>query len=246
MKGIVDFVVALVVLILLAPLLLIVAVAVYAYDRHSPLYGAKRVGKDGRPFVMIKFRSMVVDADKSGVTSTATDDSRITPIGQLIRRFKLDELTQFYNVLVGDMSLVGPRPNVASGTDLYTAEERHLLSMKPGVTDFASIVFADEGEILAGHADADFAYDQLIRPWKSRLGLFYIQKSSLLLDLKLVLLTAVNIVSRNVALRHISATLQGLGAPEELIRVSTRTAPLTPTEPPGASSSSKNRSSLVS
>jgi lipopolysaccharide/colanic/teichoic acid biosynthesis glycosyltransferase len=108
---------------------------------------------------------------------------RITPVGQFIRGYKLDELTQLWNVLKGEMSLVGPRPNVKRETDLYTKVEKDLLTVKPGITDFASIVFSDEGEILSGQSDPDVSYNQLIRPGKSRLGLFYIKVRSIKTDI---------------------------------------------------------------
>jgi lipopolysaccharide/colanic/teichoic acid biosynthesis glycosyltransferase len=114
---------------------------------------------------------MIKNADQSGVDSTGAADRRITPVGHFIRRYKLDEITQLWNVLKGDMSLVGPRPNVQRETDMYTGIERRLLSVKPGITDFSSIVFSDEGDILKDHADPDIAYNQLIRPGKSALGL---------------------------------------------------------------------------
>ena len=125
---------------------------------------------------MVKIRSMIINADKTGVDSTSSDDMRITSVGKVIRKLKLDELSQLWNVLIGDMSLVGPRPNVKSETDLYTKIEKNLLNVKPGITDFSSIVFSDEGDILSGSDDPDLLYNQLIRPWKSRLSLFYIEK----------------------------------------------------------------------
>src|SRR6185312_1631464 len=179
--------------------LVLTGLAILLYDFGSPFYIATRVGLAGRPFRMIKFRSMVLKADRSGVTSTSATDARITPVGRLVRKCKLDELVQLWNVLIGEMSLVGPRPNVPSGVAVYTAEELGLLEVKPGITDFASIVFADEGDILSGRPDPDLAYDQLIRPWKSRLGLFYIGKRSLSLDCKVILLTLLALVSRRFA-----------------------------------------------
>ena len=147
----------------------------------------------GLLFRMVKLRSMVVGAAKTGVDSTGNDDVRITAVGRLIRKYKIDEVMQLWNVLLGDMSLVGPRPNVKAETDLYTKEERVLLSVKPGITDFSSIVFSDEGNILEGQEDPDLAYNQLIRPGKSRLGLFYISKASIALDIRLIWLTAVRL-----------------------------------------------------
>lgn len=232
MKRLLDIVVSLTGLLVLSPLLLLVSAAIYFYDFHSPFYIATRVGKNFKPFKMVKFRSMVVNADKTGVTSTSATDKRITPIGHLVRRYKLDEVVQLWNVLKGDMSLVGPRPNVESGTKVYTEEEKKLLAVKPGITDFASIVFADEGEILRGHPDADRGYDELIRPWKSRLGLFYIRHMNVLLDLKLAALTLLAIVSRPLALRSISNLLSNLEAPGNLVRISLRQDQLVPHDPP--------------
>jgi hypothetical protein len=139
-----------------------------------------------------------------------------------------------WNVLKGDMSLVGPRPNVKRETDLYTSQEKVLLSVKPGITDFASIVFSDEGEILADKADPDIAYNQLIRPGKSRLGLFYIQKKNLLVDLSLILFTALAIVSKRRALKAVAALLKVLRAPQQLLDIASREKPLTPQPPPGS------------
>lgn len=207
---------------------------VWLGDRHSPLYMADRVGKKGRIFRMAKIRSMSVGADRSGVDSTAANDCRITPVGHFVRRFKLDELTQLWNVLMGDMSLVGPRPNVKRETDLYTAVERRLLEVKPGITDFASIVFADEGDILANRDDPDIAYNQLIRPGKSRLGLFYIDHASMGVDVQLVWLTAVALVSRRRALSGVQRLLDRLGAAPELVSLAGRTTLLVPGPPPGS------------
>ena len=145
---------------------------------------------------MIKLRSMIINADKNKVDSTSSNDPRITKIGKFIRKFKLDELTQLYNVFIGEMSIVGPRPNVRRETKIYTSVEKKLLRIKPGITDFASIVFSDESEILKNVDDPDITYNQLIRPWKSRLGLFYIKKQSLILDITIIFLTILNSFSR--------------------------------------------------
>jgi lipopolysaccharide/colanic/teichoic acid biosynthesis glycosyltransferase len=234
MKRLFDVVGASCGLLATSPILLPVMLLVWWQDKHSPFYVADRVGKDGRPFRMVKLRSMVVHADRTGVDSTGANDRRITPVGQFIRRFKLDELTQLWNVLLGDMSLVGPRPNVKRETDLYTAVERTLLQAKPGVTDFASIVFADEGDILKDKTDPDLAYNQLIRPAKSLLGLFYIDHRSFWLDVRLCWLTVVAILSRPSALDGVQQLLDRLGASPELRQIARRSAPLRPMPPPGA------------
>jgi len=228
-----DIIASAIGLVAASPVLLPVMFLVWWQDRHSPFYIAPRVGRDERIFRMVKLRSMVMNADRSGVDSTAGADPRITPVGQFIRRYKLDELTQLWNVLIGDMSLVGPRPNVNRETDLYTAEEKKLLSVKPGITDFSSIVFSDEGDILKDKSDPDIAYNQLIRPWKSRLGIYYVERRSFLLDIKLIALTAVAMVNRRAALNGVQSILRDMGAPEALIRVAGRQDQLVPHPPPG-------------
>ena len=233
MKRLFDMVGSAAGLVIALPILLPVMFLVWKQDSHSPFYVAQRVGKAGKPFSMVKLRSMVIGADKSGVDSTGSNDQRITKIGHFIRRCKLDELTQLWNVLVGDMSLVGPRPNVQRETDLYTDLERRLLSIKPGITDFASIVFSDEGEILKDADDPDIAYNQLIRPGKGYLGLFYIDNSSLWLDIRLCFYTAVAILSREKALIGIRGILQSIGAPNNIVLIAARNDPLQPMPPPG-------------
>ncbi|MGC6440696.1 MAG: sugar transferase [Candidatus Puniceispirillaceae bacterium] len=245
MKRLIDILASFFGLLLTSPLLLIFMYLVWRQDRHSPFYIALRMGKNEQPFHMIKLRSMVKNADKSGVDSTAADDMRITRVGHLIRKFKLDELTQLMNVLKGDMSLVGPRPNVQRETDLYTTEEKKLLLLRPGITDFSSIVFSDEGDILEGQDDPDIAYNQLIRPGKSRLGLFYIENRSLGVDIQLIWLTVLAILSREKALRGVSSLLGKLGADAELVQLASRTQPLVATPPPGAVNIVTNREGRV-
>jgi lipopolysaccharide/colanic/teichoic acid biosynthesis glycosyltransferase len=232
LKRLLDVLVAAFGLIAASPLLVPVMFLVWWQDRHSPFYIALRVGRNGLPIRMVKMRSMVIGADSKGASSTSNDDRRITPVGHFIRRYKLDELTQLWNVLKGDMSLVGPRPQVQSAVDLYTSRERLLLNVRPGITDFASIVFSDEGAILAGHPDPDEAYDQLIRPGKSLLGLFYVEHQTLNVDLRLVWLTLITIVSRKRALRGVQVLLQRLGAPADLVQLASRQNSLIPMQPP--------------
>jgi lipopolysaccharide/colanic/teichoic acid biosynthesis glycosyltransferase len=179
---------------------------------------------------------MIISADKSGVDSTASDDKRITWIGYIIRKVKLDEITQLWNVMVGNMSLVGPRPNVERDVGIYTEKEFELLNVKPGITDFSSIVFSDEGSILDGSKDPDLDYNQLIRPWKSRLGLLYIQHQSILLDIKLIILTIVAIISRKKALKSIHKILLKLSNDKKLTEIVKRESKLSPYPPPGSDS----------
>ena len=228
-----DIVASVIGLLVSAPILIPVLIAVWLQDFKSPLHIAIRVARGGGTFRMIKIRSMVARAEQTGVTSTGADDSRITPIGKLVRACKIDEVAQLWNVLTGDMSLVGPRPQVKPAVDSYTALERRLLTVRPGITDPASIVFSDEGEILRGSLDPDLLYDQIIRPWKSRLALIYIDHISLAADLYLIFLTILAAVSKRSALNRVAALLHRWGANENVIAVARRTGRLLPYPPPG-------------
>lgn len=234
MKRLFDLVCSACGLLLMSPVLLVFMYLVWRQDRHSPFYIAARVGLDGKPFNMVKLRSMVKNAAATGVDSTSNSDMRITAVGHVIRRYKLDEFCQLWNVFTGTMSLVGPRPNVTRDVALYTAEERRLLSVKPGITDFSSIVFADEGSILDGSADPDLKYNQVIRPWKSRLGLLYIDHSSVLLDVKIILLTVLAILSRRKALDFLCDLVAQYTSDEKLLNACRRQSELMPFPPPGA------------
>lgn len=225
---------AILAMIAVLPVVAVAALAIWLQDRRSPFYVSVRVGRNGAPFRLFKLRSMVVGADKSKVDTTVADDPRLTSLGRFIRKFKLDELPQFLNVIIGDMSLVGPRPNVSRETDLYTYQERRILSIKPGITDISSIVFSDLADILSGAEDPNIAYNQLIRPWKSRLALFYVDNMSMRLDLLILLITAVTLISRRYALGLVVSLLKSYRAPDDLVEVAGRRSPLTPMPPPGA------------
>src|SRR6185437_14093478 len=149
---------ALIGVVALSPLFMAIAAWVKLSSPGPVLYAGLRIGRGGVPFRMLKFRTMVVNADALGASSTSADDARLTSAGRVLRRFKLDELPQLVNVLRGDMSFVGPRPQVGWAVELYTPEERELLSVRPGITDFASLKFRNEGEILRGSADPDRDY----------------------------------------------------------------------------------------
>lgn len=230
-----DVLIAAVALVMLSPVLLLVGLAVWFWDFRTPFYLAPRAAKGGEAFLMVKFRSMEVGADRDGVDSTSATDPRVTPVGRCIRNLKVDELPELWNVLRGQMSIVGPRPQVMREVQRYTATERALLSVRPGITDLASIVFFDEGDVLQGHFDADLAYNQLIRPWKSRLGLVYVEHASLRLDLEIISMTAVALVSRPMALAWVSRVLARLGVDLMTREAARRRAPLAPWPPPGAS-----------
>lgn len=234
MKRAFDLVVAILTLFIAGPLLLLVILVIWAEDFASPFYIAPRMARGGGVFRMVKFRSMIVNADKTGVISTSNNDRRITRVGRIVRKYKIDEVLQLWNVVRGDMSLVGPRPQVKADADLYTQEEQRLLSVRPGITDPASIVFADEGEILKDSRDPNLRYNQVIRPWKSRLSLLYIDHCSLMNDLRLILLTVIGIVSRRAALDGLQKMLEEWQADELVIRMACRREPLLACAPPGA------------
>ncbi|HOH84428.1 MAG TPA: sugar transferase [Bacteroidales bacterium] len=196
MKRIFDFIFSLSVLLIFSPLLIILSLIIYFNDFGPVFYMAPRVGQNGRLFRMFKFRTMVVNADKIGASSTTASDKRITRVGKLLRKTKLDELPQFINVLTGQMSVVGPRPEVKSFTDMFTEEEKAILSVKPGITDYASIWNSDEGKILEGAEDPDMAYKELIWPEKKRLQLKYVREHSFWTDIKIVFLTLLIIVRK--------------------------------------------------
>ena len=219
LKRLIDLGVAIPATVVAAPIVAALLLVIWLYDGRSPLYIPRRIGQNGKPFPLFKLRTMVVDADKTGVDTTIKGDPRLLPFGEALRRYKLDELPQFWNVILGDMSLVGPRPNVHREVDKYTAEERRLLDIKPGLTDFSSIVFSDLGDRLAGQDDANHAYETMIRPAKARLGLFYVDNHTVTMDILLVWATAVALVSKERARLLAARILHRYQAPEELITV---------------------------
>jgi lipopolysaccharide/colanic/teichoic acid biosynthesis glycosyltransferase len=198
-KRLFDIVFALLGLVLTLPLFAVIAFLIKRDSEGPVFYRAPRVGKDGKPFKMLKFRTMVANADKIGGPSTANDDPRITRVGRFLRRYKLDELPQLINVLKGEMSFVGPRPEVQQYVDMYTEEEKAILTVKPGITDWASLWNSDEGAVLAGSPDPEKAYLELIRPTKIKLQLEYVRKRSFLTDLGILLRTVMAVVCRSTS-----------------------------------------------
>jgi len=232
-KRLFDIFFGITILFFISPIIIIFCLIIYFYDRSNPLYISTRVGRNGKKFKIFKIRTMVKNADKIGGTSTKKSDERLLPVGKIIRKLKLDEFTQIINVINGTMSFVGPRPNTPLDVSMYSLKEKELLFIRPGITDFSSIVFADEGDILDSFENPDLAYNQLIRPWKSKLGLFYIKKSKLTLDLKLMFLTILNSINRNKTLFILSKIIKNNGGSSELINLVRRKNDLLPAAPPG-------------
>jgi len=189
MKRCFDLLSAVLGLMLMWPAILAIGLLIKAEDHGSVFYRGPRVGLGGNSFRILKFRTMHPDAERFDVMSTANDDPRITRIGSVLRRYKLDEIPQLWNVLCGEMSLVGPRPEVQRFVDLYTDEEKAILTVRPGLTDWASLWNIDEGAILEGSADPDQAYFELIRPKKIHLQLAYVRQAGFRTDLGILLRT---------------------------------------------------------
>ncbi len=241
MKRLFDILFSLIGIIITAPLQLIVIFLVWVRDKSNPLYIANRVGIYGMDFKIFKIRTMEINADKCGIDSTSENDPRITKIGSIIRKYKIDELPQLFNILIGNMSFVGPRPGVRRDIVLFTKIERKLLEIKPGLTDFASIVYSDESLILKDSIDPDLTYHQLIRPGKSRLGLFYVDKKTTLMDIALIIVTILSLISRKLSLRMVCFLLRKYGASKELVNIASRKFELVPKSPPGSDMITKSR-----
>lgn len=186
MKRLSDIVLSSIALTPLTPLFAVIAVLIKLDSEGPVFFKDVRVGKDGKHFILYKFRTMILGADKMGPSSTAADDPRITRVGRFLRRLNLDELPQLLNVLKGEMSIVGPRPQVPWAVALYTDEERKVLTVRPGITDWATIWVGDLGERLRGSADPDKEYMEKIWPEKRRLQLEYVRNHSLGIDLQIM------------------------------------------------------------
>ena len=179
---------------LLSPLFVVLYIAICLESKGGGIYSQTRVGKEGRDFKLFKFRSMRIGSDKKGLITVGGRDPRVTRTGFFIRKYKLDELPQLFNVLIGDMSIVGPRPEVRKYVDLYTDEQRKVLSVRPGITDYASIEYADENTILGQARDPDLAYVEQIMPDKIRYNMKYIDNRCLKEYFKIIFLTLMKIV----------------------------------------------------
>lgn len=196
LKRFFDIVFSLTGLMALGPLLLLIAMAIKLGSEGPVFYWGVRVGRSGKPFRIIKFRTMVVNADRIGGPSTPDDDPRITRVGKFLRKYKLDEMPQLMNVLVGEMSFVGPRPEVPYYVNMFSEEEKAILTVRPGITDWASLWNSDEGAILAGSPDPEKTYMEKIRPEKIRLQLEYVRNHSFGVDIKIIAQTIGMVLGR--------------------------------------------------
>lgn len=189
LKRIFDFLLALIGIVILLPLFILISVFIKVDSSEPIFYKQIRVGKNNKDFKLLKFRTMASGSDKKGLITVGNNDSRITKPGAFLRKYKLDELPQLINVLIGDMSLVGPRPEVRKYVSLYTEKQLNVLSVKPGITDIASIKFSNENELLKGQDEPEKFYIETIMPEKLELNLEYINKMSFFYDLRLILMT---------------------------------------------------------
>ncbi|MDR0988645.1 MAG: sugar transferase [Prevotellaceae bacterium] len=189
-----DVVFSLLGIVVLSPLFLLLYIAIRLESRGGGFYKQLRVGRNGKEFLLYKFRSMRTGADKQGLI-TIGNDARITRIGRFIRKYKLDELPQLFNVLKGDMSLVGPRPEVRKYVDLYTPGQRQILSIRPGITDYASILYVDENRLLGEANDPDSVYIEQIMPAKIEHNMRYLHHHSVKEYFKIIFLTLWRIIA---------------------------------------------------
>ena len=202
---------ALIIFTILSPILLAVTILVWVYDGRNPFYTPYRVGKNGKLFRMIKLRSMVYQADSINIVATAVNDKRITPIGKFIRALKLDEFFQLINVIKGDILLIGPRPQLISEYESFTENEKHIVDVNPGISDFASLFLSKMENFLANYEDPYDAYFTRCRPIKSRLALFYVKHRSILVDMQLLFYNFTNFIDHKWTLKHMANMIIKLG-----------------------------------
>lgn len=189
-----DLIFSIMGLVILSPLFIVLYLLIRIESKEGGFYSQERIGKNGKPFKLYKFRSMRIGSDKKGLITIGEKDNRITKTGFILRKYKLDELPQLWNVFIGDMSLVGPRPEVKKYTDLYTEEQKQVLHVRPGITDWASIKYVDENKILGESKTPDEAYVNLIMPNKIKLNMVYIQNQTLGEYFKIIFTTFKEIV----------------------------------------------------
>ncbi len=193
-KRLFDILTSFLALFILSPLLLLISILISLFSKGSVFFQQRRVGKDESVFLIYKFRTMKSGSHGKGLLTIGQNDPRITWIGHILRRFKLDELPQLMNVLMGDMSIVGPRPEVEKYVQLYTDKQKEVLSIRPGITDFASIKYVNESDLLSKFNDPEEQYVTVIMPNKLSLNLQYVRKHNIFLDLKIIAMTFIKIL----------------------------------------------------
>ena len=233
LKNIFDYLLAFLLIVILFIPTIIILIIVYKEDFKNPIYFSKRVKKNNKIFSLLKIRSMKILNQKNVVTSTSYNDPRISKIGSIIRRYKIDEIPQLINIINNEMSFVGPRPNVVEEVKLYTNHEKKLLNVKPGITDYASIIFSDESEILKNSSNPNLDYNLLIRPWKSLIGIYYVENRSFFMDIEILFLTLFSLFDRVLVTRYISKKLLKYDF-ETYSKLFTPTRELKPLPPPGS------------
>ncbi len=189
MKRSFDIVSSLIGIIILSPILIVISIIIKSTSEGPVLFKQRRVGKDKKIFEIFKFRTMVVNAESLGTQITIGEDKRITSIGKFLRKYKLDELPQLFNVFLGQMSLVGPRPEVPKYVDMYTNEQLEVLTVRPGITDYASLKYSDENDLLGKVSDPENYYINVIMQDKLKLNLAYIKNNNVFKDIKIIFQT---------------------------------------------------------
>ena len=217
------------------PFILLAMLAIWLEDRHTPFYVAERIGAGGKPFRFIKLRSISMRKQVRPDEIISARDPRISRLGHFLRASKIDELPQFWHVLSGQMSLVGPRANVRSIVDAFTEEERRIVSIKPGITDLASIVFMNLGKVLEHSENPKLDYNRLVRPWKSRLALIYVDNPSVTLALQTMWLTFLAFIDQDRALKGVARIAEKYQSDPKLSEAIVSRDRLEPYPPPGAS-----------
>ena len=195
-KRILDFILSSVAIVVLCPVFIAIAIAIHLDSDGPVFFRQERIGKRGKPFRIFKFRTMHVNADKQGPSITIGSDSRITRVGAFLRKMKLDETAQVFNVFLGEMSFVGPRPEVPKYVELYSPWQKQVLLVRPGITDYASIAYRNESEILAKADDPESLYINFIMPEKIKLNMKYLHEISPITDAKLIIKTIVVVIFR--------------------------------------------------
>lgn len=217
MKRLLDFILAAIALIALGPALLLIGVLVKLDSQGPVVYKGQRVGRRGKVFPLYKFRTMFLDSDSFGPAITSVHDSRITRVGKLLRKWKLDELPQLVNVLLGHISIVGPRPEAPKFVSLYTEEQKAVLLVRPGITGISQILFRHEEDLVPAQDSEDF-YGYVILPQKLRLDLAYTQFHPLTVDFALMFATAIALVAPRTGARvgrYIAKRVWGLNLPDD-------------------------------